>query len=119
MRQDSLCLKNCWGLCPLNSDVSSNMTLIHWGYQFKRLYDDNNINTNTLKMADNYLHLFHFNHRHCHGSRVFPYFDFDNMKFVADSIKRLAKLLMKKIKVKLREFKATRKKIGGREKLKT
>ena len=41
------------------------------------------------------------------------------MKFVADSIKRLAKLLMKKIKVKLREFKATRKKIGGREKLKT
>ena len=70
-------------------------------------------------MADNHLRILHFHHLHRHGNMVLQYFDFKNIKFVADSIKGLVKSLMKNVEVKMNKVKTARRKIGGREKEKT
>ena len=67
-------------------------------------------------MAGNHFCLFHCHHLHQHGSRVFPFFDFDNTKFVANRIKVLTRYAMNKIKVKMKKVKVARNKKFEEEK---
>ena len=69
-------------------------------------------------MDNNHIRLLHCHHLHWHGIGIFPYFDFDNMKSVADRIKGLQNSLMNKIEVKMKNVKAA-KQLRFREKEKT
>ena len=54
-------------------------------------------------MADNHLRNFHRHHLHRHGDKIFLYFDSENMQFVKDRIKGIAKTEMYKIESKIKE----------------
>ena len=54
-------------------------------------------------MANNHLCYLHRHHILRHRSRIFLYFDFENMKFLKDSIKGVAKKKMDNIEVKMKE----------------
>ena len=83
------------------------MTLVYWGRHFKFQYNYDKIDMNTPKMADNHLCILHFHHINWNRSRFFPYFDFDNMKFVAEKIRGLSKYSMKKIEAKMSNVKVS------------
>ena len=72
-----------------------------------------------MNTTDNHFLLLYYHHIHQHGSRIFPYFNFDNMKFVAYRIKGIENSLKKNIKVKARKAKAAIKKFGGSKEGKT
>ena len=59
-------------------------------------------------MAYNHLRILHRHHLHWHGDKIFPYFDFENMKFVKDRIKGITKTMMDKIKAKTKEAMAAK-----------
>ena len=81
----------------MNSYGTSDIVTNYWGHQLKRLHEEGNIVINTLKMAKNHLRYVNRHHLLRHGDRIFPYFDFDNVKFVKDRIKRIAKTKMDNI----------------------
>ena len=87
----------------MKQDGSSDTQTFHWGNHFKRLHREVDIENNTLKMTNNNLRLLHRHHLLQHGSRNFPYFDFDNTNFVKDRIKGIPKKKMDKIEVKIKE----------------
>ena len=61
-------------------------------------------------MAYKHLCLLYRHHLHWNGSRILPYFYFNNMKFVAERIKIIAKSSMDNIKVNMKKVKAAKKK---------
>ena len=54
-------------------------------------------------MDDNHVCLLHRHHILWHGSRIFTYFDLDDMNFVKDRIKVIAMTKMENIEVKMKE----------------
>ena len=91
-------LKKWLNLRPVNSYVLSDAQIIHWGHRFKRLHELGEIANNTLKMADNHLRYLHCHHLLRHGSRIFYYFEFDNM----NRIKGITKTKIDKIEFKMK-----------------
>ena len=61
-------------------------------------------------MANNHLCLSHRHYILRHVSRIFPYFEFENMKIVKYRIKGIAKKNMDKTEVKIKEAMAARRK---------
>ena len=103
----NFCVSKKWcNLRPLNSDGSCDVQNIHWGHQFKRLHEEDKIANNTLNMEDNHLCYLLWNNLLRDGSRIFPYFDFDNMNFVKYRIKGIARKKMENIEVKIKEVMA-------------
>ena len=87
---NNFCVFKKWrNLSAVKSFGSSDMQLIHFEHHSKGLYDEENIDTNILNMTNNRVCLLHLHHLLLHGISIFPYFDFKNMKFVSDRIKRI------------------------------
>ena len=100
----------------MDSDGKSDLLKNHWGDHFKRLHEEGKISINTFNISNNHLHILHHHHLHRHGDKIFPYFDIENMKFVKDRIKGIAKTKMNKIEAKTKEVMAAERKILDAEK---
>ena len=67
-------------------------------------------------MDDNHICIIHPHHIHRHGGKLFPCFDFENMNFVKNRIKGIAKTKMNKIEAKTKEVMAAERNILDAEK---
>ena len=89
---------------------TSDLVTNYRGHQFKRLHKEVKIAINTLKIVNNHPHNFHPHHLLQHGDRIFPFFDFENVKFVKNRIKKTAKTRMGNIEAKVKEFVSSKRK---------
>ena len=110
--------KKWWDDRPLNSDGKYDLLTNHWGHYFNRIREEGKIEINTLNMADNYLCYLHCHHLLRHGDRIFPYFYFENMKFVKDRIRGISRTNMDKFESKIKEVVAEKSKSLEAEKRK-
>ena len=69
-------------------------------------------------MADNHIFYVPCHHILRHGDRNFPYSDFENMRFVKDRIKVIAKTKMDNIEAKIKEAVSAKRKSLDAEKRK-
>ena len=69
-------------------------------------------------MDNNNLRYLHCHHLFWHCDRILPYFEFDNMEFVKDSIKGITKTKMENIEAKIKEVTEAKRNILDVEKRK-
>ena len=101
--------KKWWDLWTINSDQESDPTSNQLSNHFKVLYDNKFIDHPTLKMAYNHLRIFLIYHVFKNGTKLFPYSDLYEKKYVSYHIKEVSDTKHNNIGVK-------RKRIRSKEK---
>ena len=78
--------KKWWDHRPHISDNTSDLLSYHWSNHFRGIYNKNDIDNGTMKMADNHIQNVYSCHIPKHGGKAFPYLDCSKNKFVSDQI---------------------------------